>query len=354
MLSTIRLEKNMKIYHLEKDLKNYLSTYLLPFLKFPPSINYEITDKIISNYNINVIFKIDDEKYLLRINIQQQSGLQNQIEYEYKIHKYLNRFGITPKVFLIDTSKEWLPYDFMLEEFINGIHIDYDEPESIRAAAKILSKLHKAPLPKPNFLITWEDPLLNLLEELIKMYEDYRNRRIKNFRLIEYGGILLNKLQKITPKYKDLFKPNSIVHTDVVNDNFLISNEGIKIIDWEKPRIEDESYDLCVFLGKPSQCWGSPKLMTEEEKKLFVEIYCNYGSFNRETIIKKIEIREPFVSFRWILWAAHRKADVDENIIPEEIAEFHIKNYHRYEKTAALDNVVELIKKLNYINGGNS
>jgi len=350
MIVIRNIEKHMSVESLIHSIENYISSYLLSFLKLSRNTHFKIEDVIISNYNINVIIKIGVENYLLRINVEQQSGMPHQLEIEYKIHKYLSQFKITPQVFLIDISRNWIPYDFILEEFTPGDHLNYDDLESIRDAAKILAKLHSIPIPNPNFLIMWRDPLEDLLKELAKMYEDYEKRRVKNRDLLKYGKLLLHKLQKITPEYKNIFKPNSIVHTDVVNDNFLRSNKCIKIIDWEKPRIDDESYDLCVFLGKPPQLWASKRLMTEYEKNVFIETYSRFRNIGPESIIEKIFIRQPYVSFRWILWASHRKADVDEKIIPSEIIEFHKKNYHRYEKTSALENLIELIELIENLN----
>ena len=346
MLTLLNRRKYVINNYLLKKVKNYISSRLIYILELGNNNLFSIEDVIISNYNINIVVNLNYEKYLLRINIEQQSGLLNQVEYEYKIHEYLSKYQITPKVYIIDTSKIWIPYDFFIEQYITGEHLNYDNLEFLQNAAKILAKLHDIPLPSPNFLIVWKNPLIDLLSELINMHASYKKRPTKNKKLVKYGNVLLEKLKTIAPLYEHEFKSGSIVHTDVVNDNFICTNDDVRIIDWEKPRIDDPSYDLCVFLGKPSQLWGAKRLMTENEKKIFLREYSKYRHHNIKKVVDKIKIMQPFVSFRWVLWAAHRKADVDEKIISEENYEFHKKNYYRYEKTAALDNVIEIIDNI--------
>ena len=60
-------------------------------------------------------------------------------------------------------------------------------------------------------------------------------------------------------------------HTDVGCDNFIGTAQGLRMIDWEKPRVDDCSYDLSCFLSEPAQLWSSPHVLTVEDREAFIE-----------------------------------------------------------------------------------
>ena len=330
----------------KRQIDNYISEVLRRYLHLPNNTNYHIEKVIIGNYNINCVVHLAGKKYVLRINIEKQSGIPNQIEYEYKALKYLEQYNIAPKPYLFDSSKNILPYDILVEEYIPGNHLDYDDSKKIIGAAVLLSTLHGIPKPQDELLMVWSNPLKDSLKEIIRMFKSYKQRKSSDEKFIEYGVRLIGKLEKNINLHSKYFSNKNIVHTDVVNDNFIYSPKGITLIDWEKPRVDDSSYDLCVFLGKPSQIWGSSRFMNEKEKHLFLSEYCRKGGVEFCNLKEKVRIRQPYVSFRWILWGAHRTADADEGVILPELKRFHSKNYLRYKKTAATENIEELLKSL--------
>jgi len=333
--------------NLKRKVIDYIENILLKYFRLSPNAEYSIEREIVANYNINYIIKLGTDRYVLRLNIEEQSGRANQVEYEHKTLEYLEDYGIAPRPFLIDKSKEKIPFKLLIQEYIPGEHLNYDNSNAILDAAKLLSTLHKIPIPLNNFFIFWQDPLNNSLEEIINMMENYSQRKSRDKRVIKQGSKLITKLEKSAECYSKYYKSKSIIHTDVVNDNFLQSPHGIKIIDWEKARIDDGSYDLCVFLGKPPQLWGSTRLITYEEKNLFLSEYCRKQTIDLDNLKDKVRIRQPFVSLRWILWGAHRTADADEGVIPSELKKFHSTNYKRYKTISAVENIEDLLCNIN-------
>lgn len=329
---------------LELKIQKYIKNVLLRHFGLPLNTFYRIEKTIISNYNINYVVRLENKSYVLRLNVEKQSGLSHQIEYEYRTLDYLADYGIVPKPYLVDNTTRWLPFGFLVQEYLPGKHLDYNEMEGIREAAAVLSTLHRIALPKEKFLIMWDDPLKDSLEEIISMLKSYAGRRSRNRELVKVGNKLLTKLERSADANGKYFRAASIIHTDVVNDNFIRSPEGIKIIDWEKPRIDDGTYDVCVFLGKPPQIWGASRLMEEGEREYFIREYCRSGGYAQSELEEKARIRQPFVSFRWVLWGAHRTADAEEGMISSELEEFHSINYNRYKQTSSVENVEELME----------
>ena len=57
-------------------------------------------------YNLNFLISVDNKKFIFRVNIEQQSGLTRQIQYEYQVLKFLADNVIAPDVYYIDDSRE--------------------------------------------------------------------------------------------------------------------------------------------------------------------------------------------------------------------------------------------------------
>ncbi len=330
---------------LENKIEVYLKRGLLEYFHLPAGTDCAIQEKIVANYNINYIVRVGKAAYVLRVNVEQQSGLEKQIEYEYKTLEYLSTFGIVPRTYFMDNSRSLIPYDFLVQDFIEGEHVNFDDRKGIGDAARVLATLHTVPLPEDNFLCVYHNPLKDLYNELTEMFTRYKKRKSSDRKLVSGGSELLKELEKEVPRYEMLFTAESIVHTDCVNDNFIRSPREIKIVDWEKPRVDDATYDICVYIGRPPQIWISPRVMTEQERDMFLQEYCAIRKMDKTLLEEKIHVRQPFVSFRWILWGAHRTADADEGTISPELFDFHLNHYERYKRVCAVENVEHLLTK---------
>ena len=140
-----------------------------------------------------------------------------------------------------------------------------------------------------------------------------------------------------------LFKADSLNHTDVAFDNFILTPEGLRLIDWEKPRVDDHSYDLCCFLSEPAQLWCSPVVLHSEEKKSFLQNYARLSGHDLDLILEKVRIREPLVSLHWILWGAAKLCDLNERRTAPELIQAHAAKIIRYERIADPANIEKLL-----------
>jgi len=305
-----------------------------------------IESVIIADYNINFVVQMDGDRCLLRVNVEQQSGLSDQIEYEYKALKLLSDFQVAPKAYLVDNSKSRLRFGFLVEEYLSGDYLDYDEFSGTLDAARLLATLHRIPLPADNFLATWASPLEESFKDISQLFDHYKRRKKRDRRIVSLSGKLIRELEKKLGPCSNRFNSCSIVHTDVVNDNFIRSPQGLRLIDWEKPRIDDPSYDLCVFLGTPSELWSSPRAMTDEERNLFLVEYCRHMEIELSDAQEKVRIRQPFVSLHWVLWAAIRLSTIEEGSISPELIGFHSSSISRYKKVATAEHLETLLREV--------
>ena len=147
-----RSTQSMDYVNSLKDKINENMKELLPqHFEKSRSTYFKIERTIIADYNINFVIEVDRNRYLFRVNVEQQSGLHDQIEYEYRALKFLADYEIAPRPYLVDNSKSTLPYGFVMEEYITGRYLDYDELSGILSAAALLATLHRVPLPSDNF-----------------------------------------------------------------------------------------------------------------------------------------------------------------------------------------------------------
>ncbi len=106
-----------------------------------PSKPVEILDMTPGAYNLNFHVSIDGKRFIFRVNIQQQSGLAEQIDYESAVMLYLHPYQITPKVYHVDNTKSFFDFDVLIEEYLEGPYISLIEAE-MPAVAALLARLH--------------------------------------------------------------------------------------------------------------------------------------------------------------------------------------------------------------------
>jgi aminoglycoside phosphotransferase (APT) family kinase protein len=258
----------------------------------------DVTDLKSGEYNINYLIITNSKKYVLRLNIEPQSGLSNQIEYEFKTLKYLEPYGITPKAYYYSMDKSILGHPFLVMEFIEGTPVKLSDAHIIKTA-KSLWILHSIKIArKENFMIRKsivDD--LDAINILLQKYLEAGN----NSRILRYVKTRIKRGKNFKSTY-------SLVHTDVVPSNFIV-NDKCFIIDWEKARVDDPSYDIAIFFSR-FMYWDWEASLNEQQIQLFID---NYPGFKYDcTLMDKIQYRSQLINCLGLLWAATRLLDYDK------------------------------------------
>lgn len=143
--------------------------------------------------------------------------------------------------------------------------------------------------------------------------------------------------------YRHLFRADSLNHTDVACDNFIKTADGLRMIDWEKPQVDDYSYDIGCFLSEGAQLWCTEKILDSAERDRFLQIYAKKSGTDLERVQEKNKIREQLISLHWILWAATKLCDLmDHRTIPQLVAA-HEEKIQRYERLSTPKNIQKLL-----------
>ena len=90
------------------------------------------------------------------------------------------------------------------------------------------------------------------IHEMVKEDQaNYKARKNSDKKLISLSEEVLQITAEVEKSCRKMFHPDSLNHADVMCYNIINTTESLKLIDWEKPRVDDCSYDICCFLCHP-------------------------------------------------------------------------------------------------------
>ncbi len=292
-------------------------------------------------YNLNYHVQVDGRDFLFRVNIEQQSGMADQIEYEGRVIRLLGKHGLAPKCYYLDSSKQHFDFGIMIEEYLHGPYISL-VPEEMPAIANLLARLHTLrPVDVP--LIVWADPLVDNYQMVSNDLAEYEAKKTSDGRIIRLTREFLGKIRPTVSEYRSLYTPDGINHTDPAVDNFIHTAEGLKLIDWEKPRWDDCSYDVSCFLCAPCQLWCATEVLSPQGREVLLDTYIRLSRRDPELFRRKVGIRIPLVSMHWILWGANRLCDARDNLMAAELKNLHETKLPRWERIADPRNIENLL-----------
>jgi len=328
---------------------------IVQYLKdLPPEVlevqntdSVEILGMVTGSYNINFHVRVDKTEFIFRINIDQQSGLNNQIEYEFMVMKFLESHHIAPKAYYFDDSQERFDYPVMIEEYLEGpilsLETEKNISEVISKVAELLSSLHSLKPENMPFMI-WRNPLVDTYELVSNDLIGLEAKRTSEKKTISLAKRMLAKTEAMVLKHRHLFHADSLNHTDLCCENFIKTAQGLRLIDWEKPRVDDYTYDICCFISEPAELYNSRKVLNPEERMNFLDNYVRLSGKNPDHLMEKVKIREPLVSLHWILWGATMLCDLKDRHTSPELLEAHEEKTTRYERIANPDNIEKLLE----------
>jgi thiamine kinase-like enzyme len=333
-----------KTSELRKRIEKYLDGLPPGILGVPNMEALEIHEMTPGSYNLNFHISVAEKEFIFRVNIDQQSGLRKQVEYEYRALKFLEGHGLAPQVYHLDDSRQYFEFDILIEQYLEGPHLVLDKP-SIKQVVALLVKLHALDHRGYHF-IAWNNPLEDTYEFVKNDIALYKTRKTAEEKIIFQSERTLEEI-KLRVLQSDLpFQADSLNHTDVGCDNFIKTAQGLRMIDWEKPRVDDCSYDLSCFLSEPAELWCSSYVLNAAERKSFIEDYASLSGKHAELLRKKICIREPMVSLHWILWGATKLCDLKEKLTSPELLGAHEEKIFRYERIARVEHIEKILDSL--------
>lgn len=339
-----KLENGFSIKKLERQIVDYLGNLPPDTLNITKCHPVKILDMTPGAYNLNYHVAVGGKRFVFRVNVQQQSGLSNQINYEFQVMKFLEPYEITARVFHRNTSKIHFEFDILIEEYLEGPWVSLDEFD-MSTIASLLAKLHSLDT-QPLQLISWNDPLIDTVNLLELDLEEYRSKKSAIPKVISLTEHFFRIINPRIEKKRNLFFPDGLNHTDVAIDNFVKTTQGLKLIDWEKPRLDDCSYDVCCFLAEPAQLWCTPITLSQSGREKFITEYIKLSGKDDELFREKLLVREPLVALHWIFWGMNRKCDLLDQTTATALQQVHEERVSRWERIADPLLIEKLIDQL--------
>jgi aminoglycoside phosphotransferase (APT) family kinase protein len=271
--------------------------------------SFEVSPLAQGEYNLNYLLSAGDLRLVLRVNIGTQIARADQILYEFRALKLLERSGVTPTPYFVDDSRRLLDRGLLIMDFLPGEPLDYRRDTD--AAARLLARVHQTEVPgASNHLIRETAPLSLIYEECASLLQAYFASNLADPAIRDYLKDLIHwadAARTVERYYQDDPWP-CIVNTEVNSGNFIVnrSKSTIHLVDWEMPRWGDPSQDLAHFCAPLTTLWKSSYRMNAADKRQFLAAYRrSIGDRHlKATLADRLRLREPFVYLRGISWSA--------------------------------------------------
>jgi len=214
--------------HIEKKLKCDVKSY-----------------KILGNgeHNVNYILQTSKGNFVLRIyaNIQFDNSRK-----EYSLLRKL-RGRFAPKAMYLDTTKQYIKQDYMIQEFVEGKTLSKFDEKNIVKVALLLKEIHKITDIKKSR--SWDNPISswtknNLLNNSKFLGSAFQTEMKKLYK--EILDILI-EIQLYVKKYDR----TSLIHDDPIPANFIEKHNGeLILIDWELASFDYFFFDFGAVIAE--------------------------------------------------------------------------------------------------------
>lgn len=179
--------------------------------------------------NKSFLFNCKGEKYIFRIPGEGTDQLINRQD-EYNVYQQIKDKNICDDIIYINPAN-----GYKITRFIENSHnCDPFNPNEVERCMKVLRDFHSMKLKVNHTFDIFEH--IDYYEKLmngVSIYPDYEKTKANVMSLKEF-------LDSQEIEY-------SLTHIDAVPDNFVISDEGIKLIDWEYAAMQDPHVDIAMF-----------------------------------------------------------------------------------------------------------
>lgn len=230
--SAYRIKTYEDLKELDSESKNLRSRKLEVISKALGVVPEDITDIsaiLKSMTNKLMKFSVEDKEYLLRVPGEGSNQLTNRRQ-EAVVYGALKGCGITENVVYIDGEAGYKISEF----YENAINCDSSNLDEVRQCLLHVKKMHDMKLKVDHRF----DPFARLEEyERLRndksIFQDYEKTRAKVYGLKE----ILDRLPK----------DDCLCHIDSISDNFIFTNSGLVLIDWEYAGMCDPVIDVVMF-----------------------------------------------------------------------------------------------------------
>ncbi len=282
-------------------------------------------------YNLNYRVDIDGRSFVFRLNLDAYLDVENQTVYEQEVMQAVEPASIAPKVFFIDTKKDVLDHDLLVEEYLDHEPLRFGT-DFLEEAGKLVKRLHAIPLPVGTGLIRNSHPLQDQWK-FIQGKVAYIKANSAYPEFIESFTKHTPAINAYVSRHAPKFRGDDICvnHRDLVIENILSTNKGLRLVDWQSAMADDPSYDLSYFSCPLVAEWNLGRPMQPDEAQAFFR-----GYQIDEALWHKVHVRQPMVNLELLIYVAFRSVYVRNKLATNGVhnadTEFFEKRIAAYEK----------------------
>lgn len=190
--------------------------------------NIEVLKKGMTNRSFS--FKCKDKRYIMRIPGEGTGEMINRTQEALVYGELKGKVQTDPVVYINPQN------GYKMAEYLENIReCDPKDKEDVRQAMKMLRSFHELKLSVPHEFDLFER--INYYESLWK-----ENSSI----FIDYNETK-SKIWKLMTLIEGMDKEYVLTHIDAVPDNFLFTDNKIRLIDWEYAGMQDPHVDIAMF-----------------------------------------------------------------------------------------------------------
>lgn len=291
-------------------LTDYFSRAELPGVPgWLPDEPFSVTPLAQGEYNMNYLLQQGERRWVCRVNVASQIGLDDQIVYEYRALELLAPGGVTPLPFHVERSSAQFPRGLLIMEYLEGEPLDYHR--DTLGAARLFARIHSLPVaPEANYLIREQKPLTETYAESSRLLQTYLQSPLADPAVSSYLAAVLAWADdaRHAERYFTEDPWPCIINTEVNSGNFIANRPRgtLHLVDWEKPLWGDPSQDLSHFSVPTTTLWKTDFWMTARQRRTFLSAYraAITDAHLRDTISDRVRLRDPFNCLRGICWSA--------------------------------------------------
>ena len=196
---------------------------------------YEIEDITVLKKgmtNRSFLFASQGQKYIMRIPGEGTDQLINRAE-EASVYKTIDGLGICDDLVYINPTN-----GYKITKFLAGARVcDAESDDDLKRCMEKLRAFHERKLKVDHFFDIFGK--IDFYESLWggqpSEYKDYKKTKAK---VLELKALI-----------DEWVKPEdyALTHIDAVPDNFLFTDDGLRLIDWEYAGMQDTDVDIAMF-----------------------------------------------------------------------------------------------------------
>ena len=261
-------------------------------------------------YNMNYLLQQGELRWVVRVNIGTQIGCADQILYEFETLERLAGAGFTPRPYFLDDSKTLLAYGVLMMEYLEGDALVY--PRDYKDAARLFAGIHtySHEFRDHTQWIKEQNPLSMTFEECSQLLKVYFESSAADPKVCDYLQVVIDWADEA--RLCEVYFQESpwwcVINTEVNSSNFILNREqgSIHLVDWEKPLWGDPSQDLSHFSVPTTTLWKTSFRMSREVRQKFLDVYRREVNdpFLADTIVDRVNLRDPFNCLRGVSWCA--------------------------------------------------